>query len=225
LSLTLVAPISPFGFGGTKGETGEPCFEDFSGSGGGVVGKEFIRQIRLKDKTRNLPNSPLSVIYDNYIYKQRTLPRESQLLEGSLKQALGDHKYPGDFKVSSNWPYVSPGDFGPINAVSAEHYNMSAFVDMPGKPPVLWVRGDKDAIVSNHSFSDMAVLGAEGLVPGWPGHENFPPQAMIDQMRFLMRGYCRNGGEFEEAVMAETGHSPFIEAQSEFLDIFLNFLR
>jgi hypothetical protein len=71
----------------------------------------------------------------------------------------------------------------------------------------------------------MAVLGAEGLVPGWPGPDHFPPQAMIDQMRFLKRAYCRNGGAFEEVVMAETGHSPFIEAQSEFLGIFSGFLR
>ena len=67
-SLTLVAPVSPFGFGGTKGEAGQPCYDDYSGSGGGVVGKEFVQQIKSRDKTRNLPTSPLSVIYNNYIY-------------------------------------------------------------------------------------------------------------------------------------------------------------
>ena len=70
----------------------------------------------------------------------------------------------------------------------------------------------------------MAVLGAEGMIAEWPGAELCPPQAMVDQMRYLMRAYCRKGGKFEEAVMADIGHSPFIEAQSEFLDIFLDFL-
>jgi len=223
-SLTLIAPISPFGFGGTRGEVGEPCFDDYAGSGAGVVGKEFIEQIRLKDKTQDLPVSPLSVIYENYIFKPQKFAREKELLEGSLKQSVGEQQYPGDFEVSANWPYVSPGVYGPINAVSARHYNMSAFADLPVKPPVIWIHGDQDVIVSNHSNSDMAVLGAEGLVAGWPGAVCFPPQAMIDQMRFLMQAYCRKGGIFEESVMADIGHSPFIEAQSEFLSIFLAFL-
>ena len=34
-SLTMVVPLSPYGFGGTKGAGGEPCFADFAATGGG----------------------------------------------------------------------------------------------------------------------------------------------------------------------------------------------
>ncbi|HZD10547.1 MAG TPA: alpha/beta hydrolase, partial [Candidatus Binatia bacterium] len=43
-TLTLLNPISPYGFGGTKGLEGTPCYDDFAGSGGGVVNPEFIRR-------------------------------------------------------------------------------------------------------------------------------------------------------------------------------------
>ncbi len=36
LTATLVAPGSPYGFGGTKDADGTPCTDDFAGSGGGL---------------------------------------------------------------------------------------------------------------------------------------------------------------------------------------------
>ncbi|HSM23379.1 MAG TPA: alpha/beta fold hydrolase, partial [Anaerolineaceae bacterium] len=40
-SMTFIAPVSPYGFGGTKGEDGTPVYEDFAGCGGGLVNPEF----------------------------------------------------------------------------------------------------------------------------------------------------------------------------------------
>ena len=40
-SVTVVNPNSPYGFGGTKGIEGMPCYPDCAGSGGGVVNAEF----------------------------------------------------------------------------------------------------------------------------------------------------------------------------------------
>ena len=44
-SVTLVSPVSPCGFGGTKDIEGTPCYDDFAGSGGGTVNPEFVKRI------------------------------------------------------------------------------------------------------------------------------------------------------------------------------------
>ena len=41
LSGTVVNPGSPYGFGGSKGVDGVPCYDDCAGSGGGVVNPDF----------------------------------------------------------------------------------------------------------------------------------------------------------------------------------------
>ena len=47
----------------------------------------------------------------------------------------------------------------------------------PAKPPVTWVRGDADVIVSDTSLFDLAYLGSLGVVPGWPGDGGLPAAA------------------------------------------------
>jgi len=51
LSLTLICPVSPYGFGGTKTANGIPCYEDYAGSGGGTVNLDFIQRIKEHDTT------------------------------------------------------------------------------------------------------------------------------------------------------------------------------
>ena len=223
-SLTLVAPVSPFGFGGTRDEQGQFCNADAAGSGAGMVAKEFVQRLHAKDHSRTDPASPLNVIYSAYFYKLSHLNRESHLLEGSLKQALGRYAYPGDSIASSNWPYTAPGNAGPINAISAKHYSMMAFASIDIKPRVLWIRGNKDDIVSNTSSSDIAILGQTGLIPDWPGMTSYPPQPMVDQTRYLLEQFRSNGGYYEEVVLNDVGHSPFIEAEAVFLPHFLTHL-
>ncbi|HEY4729223.1 MAG TPA: alpha/beta fold hydrolase, partial [Actinomycetes bacterium] len=36
-SITLVAPLSPYGFGGSKDVRGTPCWDDWAGTGGGTA--------------------------------------------------------------------------------------------------------------------------------------------------------------------------------------------
>ena len=50
-SLTLICPVSPYGFGGTRDLAGTPCYDDFAGCGGGVVNPEFIRRIKEGDRS------------------------------------------------------------------------------------------------------------------------------------------------------------------------------
>jgi hypothetical protein len=78
-----------------------------------------------------------------------------------------------------------------------------------------WVRGDSDMIVSDNSFFDFGTLGKMGFVPGYPGEEIYPPQPMVSQTRHVLQQY----GNYQETVIAETGHSPFIEKSQEFAQI------
>ncbi len=220
-SLSLVAPVSPFGFGGSKDLDGTPYHPDFSGCGGGVVAKEFVAQIKKQDQGTDSEFSPRNIIRNSYFSEPWVMPREDQLLLASLKQKVAVDRYPGDFTASEHWPYVAPGEFGPINAISVKYFNASSLVDIDNKFPIFWLHGAQDKIVSDNSYSDIAFLGSQGLVPGWPGNEICPPQPMVSQMRHLLQGY----GKYTEVCLDDVGHSPFIETPEIFLTHFLDFLR
>ena len=102
------------------------------------------------------------------------------------------------------------------NAFSRKFFDASALVDIDPKPPILWIRGADDLIVSDNAFWDIAALGAMGYVPGWPGHEQCPPQPMLQQIRAVLDQYAANGGQYEEVVIEDAGHSPFLEKPEEF---------
>jgi pimeloyl-ACP methyl ester carboxylesterase len=83
------------------------------------------------------------------------------------------------------------------------------------KPPITWVRGDSDAIVSDASLFDLAYLGSLGVVPGWPGAEACPPQPVVGQTRAVLERYAAAGGAYREVVYQACGHSPHIERPAE----------
>jgi pimeloyl-ACP methyl ester carboxylesterase len=119
---------------------------------------------------------------------------------------------------------VAPGEKGVANAMSPKYHNVGRFAELTTKPPVLWVRGADDQIVSDTSFFDLAYLGSLGFVPGWPGAEVCPPQPMVAQMRYVLDRYRTGGGYYEEVVIPNAGHSPFIEQPEAFLKAFLGIL-
>ncbi|MFL7839053.1 MAG: alpha/beta hydrolase [Candidatus Promineifilaceae bacterium] len=219
-SLTLVSPISPYGFGGTKGLNGEPCYDDFAGSGGGVVNPDFIQRIKEGDRSADDPNSPRNVISTFYYKAPFQASREEDFLTAALLEKVGEDRYPGDLNPSENWPNVAPGQYGPINATSPRFYNTSAIADSEHKPPILWIRGDSDQIVSDLSMFDMGALGQLGFVPGWPGDEIYPPQPMVSQMKAVLEQYAANGGTYEEVVVVDAAHSPHIEKPEVFNQAF-----
>ncbi len=63
-----------------------------------------------------------------------------------------------------------------------------------------------------------------GAVPGWPGAEVYPPQPMKTQMRAVLEKYKANGGQYQEVLLADCGHSPHIEKQEEMLKLFTEFI-
>lgn len=228
LSATLVNPGSPYGFGGSKGLDGQPCYEDCAGSGGGVVNPGFPKLIAARDRTTNDPQASPRVVMNSFYWKPPFVPaREEDLLSSLLTEKIGEDRYPGDSVASANWPNVAPGKYGPINALSPKYVGDSVqrFIAAEPKPPILWVRGDADMIVSDNSFFDLGTLGQLGYVPGWPGEEVYPPQPMVSQTRQVLDSYRQNGGHYEEVVIADTGHTPFIEKPDEFMAAFVRVLR
>ncbi len=223
-SITFINPVSPYGFGGTKGLDGEPCYDDFAGCGGGSGNPEFVKRIQENDRSEDDPNSPINVI-NTFLFKPPfRAEREADYLSASMLERIGEDRYPGDLVPSDNWPNVAPGVWGPINAGTPKYFNGSSIVDMPTKPPVLWVRGDSDQIVSDMSMFDFGTLGQLGAVPGWPGEDVFPPQPMVGQMRAVLDKYQANGGTYEEFVVEDCGHSPLIEKPAIFREKLIAFL-
>ncbi|MDD5368371.1 MAG: alpha/beta fold hydrolase [Anaerolineaceae bacterium] len=227
LSVTLVSPVSPYGFGGTKGVDGAPCWADFAGSGGGVVNPVFIQRIQMNDRGTDDPNSPRTVINSFYYKPPYRAAREEDFLTAALRQKTGPEAYPGDFVPSPNWPNVGPGVKGVVNAWSPKYLRRDAgeLVAASSKPPILWMHGDSDMIVSDNSMFDLGYLGKLGYVPGWPGEAFYPPQPMIAQTRAVFEQYAQHGGAFTEAVIANAAHAAHIEKPEEFNRLFHPFLE
>lgn len=221
--LVLVAPLSPYGFGGTRDIDGTPCWPDFAGSGGGTANPEYVARLSRKDRS-NEPLSPRHTMNECFVKPPFRAPNEEELLDSVLSTRVSDDNYPGDSTTSENWPGVAPGTRGMNNAMSPKYLNLSSFADVPSKPPVLWVRGDSDVIVSDTSLFDFGYLGQLGAVPGWPGADAYPPQPMVSQMRAVLDRYIANGGSYREVVMPETGHSPQIERPADFEALLFPFL-
>jgi pimeloyl-ACP methyl ester carboxylesterase len=226
-SLTHVNPMSPYGFGGTRDTSGTPCWPDYAGSGGGTTNPEFVKRIREGDRSEKDPNTPRNVMNTFYFKPPFRAPKEREevLLSSMLSTKVREANYPGDVMLSGNWPNVAPGTKGMNNAISPKYCNLGGFARIEPKPPVLWIRGSNDAMVSDASLLDFGYLGQLGLVPGWPGKENYPPQPMVSQIRAVLEEYASGGGVYREKIIADCGHSPHIEKPEEFRKVLFSFLE
>jgi pimeloyl-ACP methyl ester carboxylesterase len=223
--LVLEAPMSPYGFGGTKDVDGTPCWPDFAGSGGGTANPAFAAGIAAGDRGTDDPASPRNVLRAFYVAPSYHFDDEEELLDSLLTTRISDDHYPGPATSSEHWPNTAPGGTGMNNAISPAHFDVSAFAELPAKPPVRWIRGSEDLIVSDTSMLDIGHLGAIGAVPGWPGEEAYPAQPMVGQMRAVLDRYGVNGGRYEEVVLDGVGHSPHLEAPDRFLELLLDTVR
>jgi pimeloyl-ACP methyl ester carboxylesterase len=225
-SVTLIDPLSPFGFGGTRDTSGTLCWSDAAGSGSGTANPDYVKRLAEKDRSEESPNSPRSVMNAFYFKPPfRVAPeREEVFVDALLTTVVGEGNYPGDTSTSANWPGAAPAARGVNNAMAPTYCNLSAFATITPRPPVLWVRGADDQIVSDSSFLDFGTLGQLGFVPGWPGANVYPPQPMVSQMRAVLDRYRANGGSYEEVVIADCGHSPHIEHPEDFRAALWRFL-
>ncbi len=211
-SLTLVAPLSPYGFGGTKDVAGTLAHEDGAGSGAGSVNPDFVRRIAEGDTGDGEPTSSPRVVMRTFFWSPKyTLPDEDELLEEVLRTRTGDAFYPGDAVPSQNWPGTAPGKRGVANAMAPIYCDTSRVADLDTRIPILWLRGDEDQVVSDTSLFDLATLGRLGAIPGWPGEDVLPPQPMIEQTRAVLERFAGRGGHYREVVLAGHAHGTVVE--------------
>jgi hypothetical protein len=95
--------------------------------------------------------------------------------------------------------------------MSPKYFNAAAVVDLARKPPITWIRGAQDQVVSDTSVFDLAYLGQLGAVPGWPGDAVLPPQPMVGQTRAVLDEYRAKGGIAEEFTLEEAAHGIPVE--------------
>jgi pimeloyl-ACP methyl ester carboxylesterase len=215
-SVTLVAPVSPFGFGGTIGPRGELCDPDGAGSGGGSVNADFVARLAAGDRSAESPMSPRQVLLAHYV-KPPFEPAELDIyVESMLSTRVGDDHYPGDFRADLGWPGFAPGDRGVLNTMAPTHFRIESLAALDPKPPVLWIRGSDDVIVSDTSLYDIGYLGSIGAIPDWPGAEVWPPQPMVTQTRGLLQDYAAAGGRYQEIVIQDSGHGPHLDQAGQF---------
>ncbi len=220
LSITLVDSMSPYGFCGSKGVDGTLVYEDGAPAGAAIAHRDFVRLLDEKETGSEDSMAPLNVMRQFYVKPPFVPEREEALLEAMLSTRVGVDYYPGNSVPSGHWPGSAPGDKGIANAFSCKYFDASELTDINPKPPILWIRGADDLIVSDNSMFDFAALGAMGFVPGWPGAEECPPQPMLQQLRSVLDKYDANGGSYKEVVIEDAGYSPFIEKPEAFAKAF-----
>lgn len=216
-SIALMAPGSPFGFGGIHEKDGIPNNPDFSGSGAGVVNQIFAKNLSKGIRDTEDPMFSPRAVMNRLFWRDGFNPRrEDEILTAMMQMHCGEKQYPGDYEESEFWPFVAPGKFGPVNALSPKYNSRLAesFVDADIKPPVLWMYGDQDQIIADESLSDPGYQGKAGYRDGWPGEVAFPPQPMKQQIWHTLDKYRNEGGNATEVEIQGAGHTPFLE-QSE----------
>jgi hypothetical protein len=213
-SLTLQAPVSPYGFGGTRRD-GSRLTDDDAGTGGGGANPDFVQRLTDHDTSADAQTSPRSVFRSGYVAPGFESEHEDAWVASMLTTSTATGNYPGDAVASENWPGFGAGRIGVLNTMAPGYFNTSGIVGLAVKPPVLWVHGDADAIVSDASFFDLNHLGALGIIPGWPGADAAPAQEMVSQTRDVLEAYAAGGGEVTELLLPGVGHSPHLERPAE----------
>ncbi len=215
-SLTLVDPVSPFGFGGTRGLDGILCDPYGAGSGGGSANPEFVERLAGKDRGDDGPLAPRNVLLGHYVKPPHVPEHLDIFVESMLSTRIGDDHYPGTSRPVDAWPGFAPGERGVLNTMAPTHFRIADLSGVEPKPPVLWLRGADDIIVSDTSLYDLAYLGSLGAIPGWQGEQTWPPQPMVAQTRTVLDGYAVAGGRFREVVIEDSGHGPHLDQPERF---------
>ena len=96
------------------------------------------------------------------------------------------------------------------------HFRIDRLAAIDPKPPILWLRGADDVIVSDTSVYDIAYLGSIGAIPSWPGADTWPPQPMLAQTRAVLADYAAAGGRYRETVIQDSGHGPHLDQPEQF---------
>ena len=209
-SLTLISPVSPYGFGGTALDGGL-LTADAAGSGGGGANPDFVARLDSGDRSSDSPTSPRNVYLGTYVKPGFTSPFDEVWVTSMLSTKTGLDNYPGDAVASENWPGFAAGTRGVLNTMAPTHLDLTGIIDIDPKPAILWIHGADDVIVSDTSLFDLNYLGQLGAIPGWPGADVAPAQPMVSQTRAVFGRYAAAGGSYEEITVPDCGHSAHLE--------------
>lgn len=225
-ALVLIAPLSPYGFGGTKGEDGTLSFPDAAASGAGGANPQFVLRLAAGDRGEDDPQTSPRVVMRTFFGAGANAANvdEDFLVDELLTTRTGEDFYPGSTAPSQNWPGAAPGDFGILNTMTPDHFDSSGIVELEPKPPVVWLHGTEDQVVSDRSLFDLATLGEMGAIPGWPGADVLPPQPMVKQMRAVLADYQARGGQVREVALDGVGHGIPLEVPGRVADELMSLL-
>ena len=202
-SLTMIAPISPYGFGGARDATAGRAYDDHAGSGGGTAAPDFVRRLAAGDRSEEDPRPARvsSCATSSGRASNAVNVDEEFLLDEVAAHPRGRRLLPGRPPLSSNWPGVGPGARGVLNAMSPKYYNATGIVDLPRKPPITWLRGGQDQVISDTSVLRPRLPRTARRGPGLAGRGGDPPQPMAAQIRALLDAYRneRRGGRGDHA--------------------------
>ncbi|MFT4136589.1 alpha/beta fold hydrolase [Microbacterium sp.] len=215
LSLTLQAPISPYGFGGTRRD-GTRLTDDDAGCGAAAANPDLVRRIAAGDTSDDASTSPRSVFRSHYVSADYDSDSEDVWVEAMLSTSTAPGDYPGDAVPSSHWPGKAAGVTGVLNALAPRHLDLSGIVGLVPKPPILWIHGTADVVVSDASSQDLNHLGRLGVITGWPGAELAPAQEMVSQTRDVLEAYRAAGGEVTELELEGAGYAAHLERPGGF---------
>lgn len=216
-SVTLISPVSPYGFGGTAAD-GTRLTDDDAGVGAGAANPDFVARLAAGDDSAEAETSPRSVFRSSYVAAGYSGAHEDVWVESMLTTATGEGNYPGDSVPSQHWPGMAPGSHGVLNTMAPKYFDVSGIVELETKPPVLWIHGVSDAIVGDETFFDLNTLGKAGVIPDWPGDAVAPPQPMVAQTRAVLERYADAGGSYRELALPDCGHSAHIEHPDAVVD-------
>lgn len=215
LSLTLESPVSPYGVGGTRRD-GSRLTDDDAGCGGGSGNPDVVQRLIDRDTSTDAPTSPRSLFRTLYVASDYQSENEDVWVQAMLSTSTASGNYPGDAIRSDSWPGYAAGDHGVLNALAPKHFDVSGLANLDDKPPVLWIRGTADVLHSDTSLIDTNYLGAEGVIPEWPGAEVAPAQPMVSQTRDVLAAYHERGGTVTKVTLEGVGASPHLERPVEF---------
>ena len=204
LSLTLLSPVSPYGFGGTRRD-GTRLTDDDAGTGAGSANPDFVQRLIDHDTTADAPD-----LAAKCLPLELRRGRIHERARGRLGR-VDAHDLDGDRQLSRRQRARArtgqasrPARSACSTRMAPQYFNVSGIVDLDPKPPIAWIHGALDPIVSDTSFYDYNHLGQLGIIPDWPGADVAPPQEMVSQTRDVLDAYAAAGGEVTE--VAARGH-------------------
>lgn len=158
---------------------------------------------------------------NNYVISKVLM--SNKLLIMLFNAEVGEDNYLGDYVESPNWPYVALGSRGALNAMSPKYLKLEDALNIAVKPPIPWIHGSKDIIISDTSLLNSAVLGLMEYIPGYPARK-IPATTYVSQIKSFLDEYVVEMEPHEKLVVEGAGHTSFIERPEESLKKFVDFL-